>query len=261
MSAVSAVLVEHLDDGIAVVRLNRPQALNAINEDMRRALPPALAALDADAAVRAVVIAGAGERAFSAGQDLAEGAGYTVDDVDRWFTELHAAYGAVRAMDKPTVAAVVGVAAGAGYQIALYCDLRVTHAEARIGQPEVKTGLGSILGTSLMMWHLPFGLNAELSLSGDLISGERAYQLGIVNALVAREAVLDEALARARALAERPPNALRLTKQRMRELTEPQFADILVAAKRYQRLAYESGEPQRTMPRLLETMRKGRQRS
>jgi len=258
---VSAVLVEHLDDGIAVVRLNRPQALNAINEDMRRALPPALAALDADAAVRAVVIAGAGERAFSAGQDLAEGAGYTVDDVDRWFTELHAAYGAVRAMDKPTVAAVVGVAAGAGYQIALYCDLRVTHAEARIGQPEVKTGLGSILGTSLMMWHLPFGLNAELSLSGDLISGERAYRLGIVNALVAREAVLDEALARARALAERPPNALRLTKQRMRELTEPQFADILVAAKRYQRLAYESGEPQRTMPRLLETMRKGRQRS
>jgi enoyl-CoA hydratase/carnithine racemase len=112
-----------------------------------------------------------------------------------------------------------------------------------------------------MMWHLPFGLNAELSLSGDLISGERAYQLGIVNALVAREAVFDEALARARALAERPPNALRLTKQRMRELTEAAFADILVAAKRYQRLAYESGEPQRTMPRLLEAMRKGKPRS
>ena len=72
---------------------------------------------------------------------------------------------------------VITVAAGAGYQIALYCDLRVTHAEARIGQPEVKTGLGSILGTSLMMWHLPFGINAELSLTGELISGERAYQL------------------------------------------------------------------------------------
>ncbi len=258
---MSAVLVDQRDGGIAVVRLNRPQALNAINEDIRRALPPALAELNADPAVRAVVIAGAGERAFSAGQDLAEGAGYTIDDVDRWFTELHAAYAAVRALDKPTVAAVVGVAAGAGYQIALYCDLRVTHAEARIGQPEVKTGLGSILGTSLMMWHLPFGINAELSLTGELISGERAYQLGIVNALVARGAVLDEALARARVLAERPAHAVRITKQRMRELTQAQFDDILVAAKRYQRLAYESGEPQRTMPRLMEAMQKGRKRS
>jgi enoyl-CoA hydratase/carnithine racemase len=256
VSAVSAVLVEHLDDGVAVVRLNRPRALNAINEALRRALPPALATLNADDRVRAVVISGAGERAFSAGQDLAEGAGYTIDDVDRWFTELHAAYGAVRAMDKPTVAAVLGVAAGAGYQIALYCDLRVSHAEARLGQPEVKTGLAS-----LMMWHLPFGINAELSLGGDFVSGERAYQLGIVNALVAREAVLDEAIERARVLGTRPPQAIRLTKQRMRELTEAQFADILVAAKRYQRLAYESGEPQRTMPRLLETMQKGKQRS
>ncbi len=256
-----AVLVDQRDGGIAVLRLNRPRALNAINEDIRRALPPALAELNADPAVRAVVIAGAGERAFSAGQDLAEGAGYTIDDVDRWFTELHAAYAAVRALDKPTVAAVVGVAAGAGYQIALYCDLRVTHAEARIGQPEVKTGLGSILGTSLMMWHLPFGINAELSLTGELISGERAYQLGIVNALVARDAVLDEALARARVLAERPAHAVRITKQRMRELTQAQFDDILVAAKRYQRLAYESGEPQQTMPRLMEAMQKGRKRS
>jgi len=258
---VTAVLVERLDEGIALVSLNRPQALNAINEDIRRALPPALGALNADASVRAVLIRGAGERAFSAGQDLAEGARYAIDDVERWFTELHTAYAAVRAIDKPTVAAVLGVAAGAGYQIALYCDLRVTHAEARIGQPEVKTGLGSILGTSLMMWHLPFGINAELSLTGELISGERAYQLGIVNALVAREAVFEEGLARARALAALPPNALRLTKQRMRELTQAQFDDILVAAKRYQRLAYESGEPQRTMPELLEALQKGKKRS
>jgi len=258
---VSAVLVERLDGGVAVVRLNRPAALNAVNENLRRELPPALAALNADAAVRAVVITGAGERAFSAGQDLAEGARYTIDDVERWFTELHAAYGAVRALDKPSVAAIVGVAAGAGYQIALYCDLRVTHAEAKIGQPEVKTGLGSILGTSLMMWHLPFGINAELSLSGDLVSGERAWQLGLVSMLAPRERVLEAAIGRARELGTRPPNAIRLTKQRMRELTQAQFDDILVAAKRYQRLAYESGEPQRVMPALLESMKKGRKAS
>jgi len=246
---VPAVLVERAGEG-AVVRLNRPQSLNAINEDIRRELPPALAALNADDALRAVVLAGAGERAFSAGQDLAEAARYGVDDVERWFTELHATYAAVRAMDKPTVAAITGAAAGAGYQLALYCDLRVAHPEAKIGQPEVKTGLASILGTSLMMWHLPFGINAELSLMGDLISGERAAQLGLVNHLVPRAEVLHKAIELARALGARPPNALRLTKERMRELTQARFDDILVAARHYQRRAYESGEPQRLMQEL-----------
>jgi len=241
---VPSVLVERVGE-VALVRLNRPQRLNAINGDIRRELPPALAALNADPALRAVVIAGAGERAFSSGQDLVEAAGYGPHDVERWFTELHATYAAVRALDKPTVAAITGAAAGAGYQIALYCDLRVAHPEAKIGQPEVKTGLASILGTSLMMWHLPFGVNAELSLLGDLISGERAAQLGMVNRLVPRGEVLECAMQLARELGARPPNAVRLTKERMRELTQAQFDDILVAAKRYQRLAYASGEPQR----------------
>lgn len=238
------VLVERADE-VAVVRLNRPERLNAINEDIRRELPPALAALNADAGVRALVLAGAGERAFSAGQDLNEAAGYGPGDVERWFGELHATYAALRALDKPSVAAVVGVAAGAGYQLALYCDLRIAHPEAKIGQPEVKTGLASILGTSVMMWQLPFGVNAELSLLGDFVSGERAFQLGLVNRLVPRGEVMQTAIALARALGARPPHALRLTKAHMRELTQAAFDDMLAAVRRYQRLAYESGEPQR----------------
>ena len=194
-----AVLVERAD-GIAAVRLNRPQRLNAINQDVRHELPPALAALNADPGVRALVLAGA--------------------------------------------------AAGAGYQLALYCDLRVAHPEAKIGQPEVKTGLASILGTSLMRWHLPFGMNAELSLLGDFISGERAAQLGLINRLVPRGEVMATAIELARALGARPPNALRLTKAHMRELTQAAFDDILVAARRYQRLAYEAGEPQRLFKEL-----------
>lgn len=250
-----AVLTERAGE-IAIVRLNRPERLNAINADIRRELPGALAPLNADPEVRAVVISAAGDRAFCAGQDLEEGAGYGIDDVDRWFTEMHAMYAAVRALEKPSVAALFGAAAGAGYQIALYCDLRVAHPEARIGQPEVKTGLGSILGTSLMEWHLPFGINAELSLMGDLISGERAWQLGLVNHLVPRDQVFARALELARALGERPPHAVKITKERMREMTQPEFDDILVAAKRYQRRAYESGEPQRLMREMAQKMRK-----
>lgn len=252
---MAAVRIERRD-GIALVLLNRPEALNAVNADIRRELPAALAEVEADRAVQAIVLSGAGERAFCAGQDLAEGAAYTIDDIDHWFSGLHALYGAVRAVDKPIVAALFGAAAGAGYQIALYCDLRVAHPEAKIGQPEIKTGLASILGTSLMMWHLPFGINAELSLTGELISGERAHQLGLVNLLVPRREVLDRAIACARMLASRPPVAYALTKQRMRELTQAQFDDIRSAALAYQRRAYASGEPQRLMPELLATLGK-----
>ena len=245
------VLVER-DGAIAHVRLNRPQQLNAVNADMRRELPSALAALDADASVRALVVSGAGDRAFCAGQDLHEGAAFTADDVEEWFTRQHAMFGAVRAVNKPTVAAFNGVAAGAGYQLGLYCDVRVGYPELRIGQPEVKAGLGSILGTSQMMWHLPFGLNAQLSLGGELIDGERAYQIGLLNYLVPRAQVLAKAFEVARALAENPPTAIRLTKEHLRELTQAAFDDILVAAKRFQKRAFESGEPQLHMKKLLQ---------
>jgi enoyl-CoA hydratase/carnithine racemase len=243
---VAAVLVERRGD-VALVRLNRPERLNAVDESVRRDLPQALRALDDDPQVRAIVLAGSGERAFSAGQDIEEAAGFSIDDVEGWFIRQHAMFAAVRGLNKPTVAALVGVAAGAGYQIALYCDLRVGHPELKIGQPEVKTGLGSILGTSQMMWHVPLSVNAELSLMGDLISGERAHQLGLVNFLVEKNQVLEKALDVARQLATRPAHAIRLTKERLRELTQAAFDDILVAAKSYQKRAYQSGEPQRIM--------------
>jgi enoyl-CoA hydratase/carnithine racemase len=250
-AAPSDTVLVGREGDIAVVRLNRPEAMNAVNAAMRRDLPRGLSALEADSAVRAIVITGAGDRAFSAGQDLEEAAAYTADDVDEWFTRQHAMYASIRSLNKPTVAAYNGVAAGAGYQIGLYCDLRVGYPELKIGQPEVKAGLGSILGTSQMRWHLPIGLNAQLSLTGEFISGHRAYEIGLVNYLVPRGDVLGKALEVASQLAAQPPNALRLTKERLRELTQAEFDDILVAAKKYQKRAYESGEPQKQMAAFL----------
>ena len=91
---------------------------------------------------------------------------------------------------------------------------------------------------------------------GDFISGERAYQVGLVNQLVPRGEVFAKAMELARALGERPPHAVKITKQRMRELTQQQFEEFLVAVKKYQRRAYESGEPQHLMPELAQKMKK-----
>jgi len=239
-------------DDIALVRLNRPDSLNSVNRAMRDALIATLTALNGDASVRAVVIAGAGERAFCSGQDLAETMQYTIDDVDEWLTRQHAMYQSVRDLDKPCVVAWNGVAAGAGYQIGLCADMRVGYPELKLGQPEIKAGLASIVGSYLMTLHLPLSLNQQLSITGELIGGQRAYEIGLINHLVPREQVLAKAMDLARELAKLGPTALRLTKRRFRELTQPGFDAALETAKQTQKEAYRSGEPQAAMKRFFE---------
>jgi enoyl-CoA hydratase/carnithine racemase len=239
-------------DALAVVALNRPESLNAINRAMRERLIDVLHEVNADPAVRAVVIAGAGQRAFCSGQDLAETVAYTIDDVDEWLTRQHAMYQAVRDLDKPCVVAWNGVAAGAGYQIGLCADLRVGYPELKLGQPEIKAGLASIVGSYLMTLQVPLSLNQQLSITGELISGQRGYEIGLVNYLAPREEVLGKALEVAAEVAKLGATALRLTKRRFRELSQPGFDAALIAAREIQKEAYRSGEPQAAMQRFFE---------
>lgn len=244
--AEPSVLIERRG-AVAVVRLNRPAALNAVDVQLRAELGAAMRALNADAGVKAAVIAGAGERAFCAGQDLHEAMELAVDEVEGWLDRQHAMYQSVRDFDKPLVAALNGVAAGAGFQIALCCDLRVGYPELRIGQPEIRAGLASIVGTYLMTLQLPLSLNQQLSLAGELLSGRRAFDLGLLNHLVPQAEVLERAIALALELAQLPSAAYAATKGRLRELSQPGFDDALAAAKGAQKALYASGEPQRVM--------------
>ncbi|MGN5477326.1 enoyl-CoA hydratase/isomerase family protein [Cupriavidus basilensis] len=120
----------------------------------------------------------------------------------------------MRDLDKPCVAAVRGVAAGAGFQLALCADWRLTTADSRWGQPEVKAGLASIVGSYLMTLHVGHTHNVQMSLSGELVSGQRAYEIGLVTALHGEAELMEAALARARSLAALPPTPVRLSKQR-----------------------------------------------
>jgi enoyl-CoA hydratase/carnithine racemase len=246
----------HRSESTAVVVLNRPEVLNAIDVEMRETLITLLAEINRDESVRAVVITGAGERAFCSGQDLDETSRYGLGDIDAWLTRQHAMYGAVRDLDKPCVVAFNGTAAGAGFQIGLCADLRVGYPELKLGQPEIKAGLASIVGSWLMTLHLGLSKNMELSLTGNLITGTQAHQLGLLNHLVPREAVKDKALAVAAEMSVLAPTAMRLTKERFRRMTQAGFEGALAEAKAAQRAAYESGEPQAAMKRFLEARSK-----
>lgn len=251
----SCVIVEHRGP-VAVITLNRPAAMNAVNARMRAELIGALRAANNDPATRAAVLTGAGERAFCAGQDLAEAVGYGTDDLDAWLSQQHAMYQAVRDLDKPVVVAWNAVAAGAGFQIGLCADLRVGYPELRLGQPEILAGLASIVGSYLMTLHVGLSQNLQLSLTGELISGTRAYEIGLINYLVSKEQVLEKALAVAGHLASLPQTALLLTKQQLRARTQPDFDDIARIALDSQRQAYASGEPQQMMRRFLQARSK-----
>lgn len=235
---------------VRIVTLNRPAVLNAVSPELRAAFIAAMEAAETDPAVGAIVITGAG-KAFSAGQDLNETANLTIDQVRDWCTALRTLYQSVRNLSKPAVAAFNGIAAGAGMQIGLCCDVRVTHPGARIGQPEVRAGLASIVGTYFMSLYIGHGPNRELSLSGGLVSGERAHAIGLVDHLVPDGEVLSKAIEIAEELLKVPPVAMRLTKERLRALTQPGFDEATAAGVRYSLEAYATGEPQRIMKGFL----------
>ena len=245
------VRIERDDGGIAVLTLNRPKALNAISIELAEGLVGALEECGADPATRAVVLTGAGERAFSAGVDLREASTMEVSRIEAWFGTVCRAYAAILAIDKPVVAALNGLAAGAGFQIALVSDLRVGHPGTRMGQPEINAGLPSIMGSYWMTLHLGWAKNQELSYTGRFMDCAECERLGLLAAVVEAGEVPGRAKELAGELAAKAPVAFRRTKARFRELAMRGFEEAFRAGTLGQQAAYAEGEPQAIMASFL----------
>lgn len=240
-----------LDGDVSVVTLNRPEVLNAWHSAMRIEIAEAMQRLNADASVRAIVLTGAGDRAFCAGQDLNETKTFDAARAKSWIDEWRRMYGAIRSLDKPLVAALNGVAAGSAFQVALLTDVRIAHSAVRMGQPEINSGIASTLGPWLMREMLGLSRMIELTLSGRLMDAEECHRIGLIHKLVVREDVMKTAMETARELAAKPPVAMRLNKRWFRELTETGFNQALDAGMRHQKESFSSGEPQRYMEKFL----------
>ena len=242
---------------VGIVTLDRPETLNAWHSPMRDELIEALTGFEADAFVRAIIVTGAGDRAFSAGQDLNEAKDFDPDRAEQWIREWEALYDRIRSLSKPTIAALNGVAAGSAFQVALLLDFRVGHPGVRMGQPEINSGIASTTGPWIMREILGLARTIDLTLTGRLMDAEECRQLGLLNRLVPADRVMAEALKLAEELAAKPPVAMRLDKQRFREMTEAGFQDCLEAGIRIQRESYGSGEPARMMELFLSRGKEG----
>ena len=235
-------------DGIGTLTLNRPARLNAWDTPMREELAARLAELNADDAVRVVVITGAGERAFSAGQDLGETKDMASgEEGHAWFLTWRAFYDSVRSLDKAVIAALNGVAAGSAFQLAMLCDIRVGHAGSSMGQPEINSGIPSVLGPMLMVARIGLSRTVELTLTGRMMEGEECRRIGLIHHLVAKHEVAAKTRELATMLAAKPPIAMKLNKRRFREMTQPAFDEAFEAGWKIQSEAFASGEPQAMM--------------
>lgn len=236
---------------VGILTLNRPEVLNAWHRPMREELIAALAAFDTNADIGAIVLTGAGDRAFGSGQDLNEAKEFYATKKGVSIGEWERLFSAIRSVSKPLVAAINGVAAGSAFQAALLADMRVAHEGVRMGQPEISSGIASTTGPWILREMLGLALATDLCLTGRMMDAQECRSIGIINRLVTKDELMPQSIALAESLAAKPRVAMRLTKQRLREVTEPDFRSAIEAGARYQSAAFASGEPTHLLEKFL----------
>jgi len=221
------VLVEKREHHVALVTLNRPDKLNALNAEVRARLKESFPDLEHDADVRAVVVHGTGEKAFVAGADITEFAARTPEEPREVYGKPRI-YEVVANFSKPVIAAVHGFCIGGGSELALACDVRVADRTARISQAEIRIGLipgGG--GTQRLARLVGRGWATIISLTGDFVDAEDAHRIGLVDILVDEGEHLDRALELAGRMTRWSPVSLRLAKEAIRTAEETPLSEGL----------------------------------
>ena len=241
------------EQSTAIVTLNRPEKLNAWDSSMRENLRQTLIQLNQDEQIRAIIVTGSGERAFCAGQDLEETMQFKTGEEGRdWFMSWRDFYDALRCLDKACIAALNGVAAGSAFQFAMLTDVRVGHSGSQMGQPEINSGIPSVLGPLLMLPRLGLSRTVELTLTGRMMDGDECHRIGLIHHLVDSDQVMEKSFEVAAELAGKPPIAMRLNRQRFREMTQADFDDAFEKGAAIEAEGFASGEPQRAMQAFFE---------
>lgn len=199
--------------GIAIIRLNRPQVLNAMNRQLWLEMQDALESVRTDEALKALIITGEG-RAFSTGADLKDSKGRSIEDYRLYLESLQEASRKIIRFEKPTIAAINGYALGSGYELALACDIRIASKEALIGSPEAKVTSSVTGGAFRLVQDLVGpGKARELLFTAEYIDGTEAERIGLVNKAVPKDDVLDEAMAMAEKIVQNASFSLKLIKK------------------------------------------------
>ena len=199
-------------DNIALVTIDRPEALNALNSTVIAELEQVVTELENDGTVRAMILTGEG-RSFVAGADIGEQYPLDLDGGRRWAQRGSALFRRMERLEFPTIAAVNGFALGGGCELAMSCDIILASEKAKFGQPEVGLGITpGFSGTQRLPRRVGVAKAKELIFSGRMVKADEAERIGLVNAVYAPEALLDGAMEMARSFAKNAPIAVKYAK-------------------------------------------------
>ncbi len=209
-------LIVDIQKPIAIVTVNRPKVLNALNLETVGELGAAFTMLDANPDVRAIIMTGSGEKAFVAGADITEFRGKTAPEMLPFAKKGHDVARIMESMGKPIIAAVNGYALGGGCEMSMACDMRFAADTAKFGQPEILLGLiPGMGGTQRLARLVGLGIARELVYAGEQITAQRAYEIGLVNRIFPAAQLMEETKKFALKLAAKPSHALKMAKLAM----------------------------------------------
>jgi enoyl-CoA hydratase len=207
-------LLIEIADAVAVVTINRPAALNALNKDVLEELAAAFTELESNENVACVILTGSGSKAFVAGADIAAMQALDAVSAEHFARLGHSVFNAIENFPKPVIAAVNGFALGGGCELAMACDIRIAAENARFGQPEVNLGVIPGFGGTLRLARLVGkGRAKELIFTGDMVDAQEAHRIGLANKVVAAEELLAKARSMATKIASKGPVAVRFAKE------------------------------------------------
>lgn len=217
MSGYENLLFEKAD-GIGIVTMNRPKALNALNAATMYELDRMVDQLAKDDEVQVVILTGSGDKAFVAGADITEMQSMSAVEGRNWGKLGQAVFNKLENLPKPVIAAVHGFALGGGNELAMACDIRIASDKAKFGQPEVSLGIPpGFAGTQRLARLVGKGRAKELLFTGDMIDAAEAYRIGLVNKVVSQEELMEAAKAMAKKIMSRAPIAVQLCKAAVNE--------------------------------------------
>ena len=201
------------EDGVGIVKMNRPDALNALNTETLQELEKAFAHLGESGDVKVIIITGEG-KAFVAGADIAEMKDMSADEAKAFSQKGQKVFDLIARIDKPVIAAVNGFALGGGCELAMACDIRIASEKAKLGQPEVNLGIiPGFAGTQRLARLVGAAKAKELIFTGDLIDAQTAHSVGLVNQVVPAEELMDVCMEMAKKIASKGPTAVKLAKK------------------------------------------------
>ena len=207
-----------VEENVAVITINRPKFLNALNTEVLNELSQAVDLIDGDSTIRVVVLTGSGEKAFVAGADISEMQNKNVLEAREFSALGNKVFSKIENVKMPVIAAVNGFALGGGCELAMACDIRIAGHKAKFGQPEIGLGIMPGFGGSQRLPRLVGkGIAKEILFTGEMINAERAYEIGLVNRIVDASELLDEVKKMAQTIASKSPLGVSFTKKAVNE--------------------------------------------